>query len=68
MAFNYQKRHVDMLAKWIRYSSIPLIHKKKLCYEIIPQMVADNTSLNYPRFFTMATGERYRGEQYNENF
>lgn len=66
MAFAYEKRHVKMLALWIRLSNIPEMHKKKLCMDMIPLMLQDNPTINYRQFYTMAVGETYKGINYDK--
>ena len=66
MPYIFKPQHTKMLAKWIRNTEIPEKYKKQLCYDLLPQMLMDNTAFNYEQFFTMTTGEKYRGVNYGE--
>ncbi len=65
MAFNYKRPQYLLLAKMLRYSTIPEVHKKRLVKDMIPYLLEDNTSFNYRWFYRMVTGEDHpKGEYY----
>jgi hypothetical protein len=63
--FRFRALQHKLLARMLRYSTIPLIHKKRLVHDIIPYLLADNSSLDYRWFFRMVIGEDYKGDNYD---
>lgn len=63
----FGRSQLDTIALWLRHSDIPQVHLKAFCYQVIPKMLEHNTAFNYERFFSMVTGEKYKGINYNEN-
>jgi len=62
--FTFKRPHWVALARIIRYSMLPEMHKKKFVRELIPYLLEDNTSFDYEWFYRMSIGADYKGEPF----
>jgi hypothetical protein len=66
MAFAFKKLHTDRLAFIFRYAKIPEMHKHVLLKDLIISLLEDNPAFNYRRFYRLAMGCEYKGENLYE--
>lgn len=63
--FRFKRPQYMLLARILRYSTIPEKHKRQLIQEMIPYMLEDNSSFDYRWFFRMVMGADYKGVDYD---